>query len=90
MNTQMVLFNKFRYHQQLYKRFLPLKVYVGNVFCGEVKYQAGQVIHKVYCGDAVGRTVKVVQNDEYLTLCEVQVFGAPSSDTPLVNIAPGR
>ena len=62
-------------------------MYVGHVFCGEVKYQAGQVIYEVYCGDTVGGTVKVVQNDEYLTLCEVQVFGAPSSDIPLVNIA---
>merc|ERR1712176_999191 len=55
------------------ERINGAKVYVGDVFCG----------------DAVGETVKVVQNDQYLTLCEVQVLGVPSDDTPLVNIAPG-
>ena len=54
--------------------------------CGVVKYEAGKVVYDIECGDAVGGTVKVVQNDQYLTLCEVQVFGNSSDETPL---APG-
>ena len=65
------------------------QVYVGDVFCGQVVYEAGKDIYEVECGDAVGKAVKVVQNNQYLTLCEVQVIGVPSDDTPLVNIAPG-
>merc|ERR1712003_408803 len=65
------------------------KVYVGDVFCGQVVYKAGKVVYEVDCGHAVGGSVKVVQHGQYLTLCEVQVLGVPSDDTPLVNIAPG-
>ena len=49
----------------------------------------GKVIYEIDCGNAVGGNVKVVQNNQPLTLCEVQVVGAPSDETPLVNIAPG-
>jgi len=54
------------------------KVYVGDSLCGEIKYEAGKVAYEVQCENAVGGTVKVVQNDNVLTLCEVEVFGADS------------
>ena len=62
---------------------------MGEVFCGEVHYKVGVVIYEVECGGTVGGSVMVVQNDQFLTLCEVQVFGAPSQDTPLTSIAAG-
>ena len=67
----------------------PSQVYVGDVFCGEVKYEVDTIIYEIDCGNAVGGNVKVVQNNQPLTLCEVQVVGAPSDEIPLVNIAPG-
>ncbi|KAL5249183.1 hypothetical protein ACHWQZ_G018138 [Mnemiopsis leidyi] len=71
------------------ERINRAKVYVGDVFCGVVNYQVGKVIYEIECGGTVGGYVKVVQNNHPLTLCEVQVIGAPSNETPLVNIAPG-
>ena len=64
-------------------------MYVGEVYCGEVGYEAGKVIYEIECDGAVGGSVKVVQNDNPLTLCEVQVIGAPSDEIPLTNIASG-
>ena len=61
-------------------------MYVGDVFCGEVKYQEGKDDYTVDCRDAVGGTVKVVQNDDYLTLCEVQVFGTGRYKRPVFQI----
>ena len=67
-----------------------LQVYVGDVFCGQVSNEiAGQPVYPVACGNNVGGTVKIVQHDQALSLCEVQVLGVPSDETPLVNIAPG-
>ena len=42
-----------------------------------------QEIYILNCGDAVGSYVKIVQNDDYLTLCEVEVFGDESDGAPL-------
>ena len=50
-------------------------MYVDAVFCGEVVYTAGADKFTVECNNAVGSVVKLVQNDNYLTLCEVEVFG---------------
>ena len=64
-------------------------MYVGDVYCGVVVHEAGKVIYEVKCDGAVGGSVKVVQNDNPLTLCEVQVVGIPSDEIPLTNIASG-
>ena len=54
-------------------------MYVGESLCGEVKYEVGKVAYEVQCGNAVGHTIKVVQNDNFLTLCEVEAFCSPTS-----------
>ena len=69
------------------ERINGAKVYVGDVYCGEIHYKAGVIIYEVECGNTVGRSVKIVQNDQYLTLCEVEVKGAPSQVVPLANLA---
>jgi len=51
------------------------KVYVGSKYCGAVKFNPKQSVYTVQCGNAVGRTVKVVQTNQHLTLCEVRVYG---------------
>ena len=51
------------------------KVYVDNHYCGAVVYQAGMAKFTVQCNNAVGSVVKLVQNDNYLSLCEVEVYG---------------
>ena len=35
-------------------------------------------------------SVRIKQNYNYLTLCEVKIFGEPSDVSPLVNLASGR
>ena len=34
--------------------------------------------------------MRIEQNYNYLTLCEVNIFGEPSDETPLVNLASGK
>ena len=66
------------------------QVYVGDVFCGKVSYEIPEkATFPVACGNNVGGTVKIVLDDQALSLCEVQVLGVPSDETPLVNVAPG-
>ena len=50
-------------------------MFVGDHLCGEIVYSAGQASYEVGCGRAVGGTVRVVQDSNILTLCEVQVYG---------------
>ena len=57
--------------------FYP-KVYVYNHFCGAVVYTAGIAKFTVQCNNAVGSVVKLVHNENYLTLCEVEVYGSDS------------
>ena len=38
-------------------------------------WQSSQSVYPINCGGKSGRIVKVVQNKNYLTLAEVQVFG---------------
>ena len=48
--------------------------------CGEVNYTANKKVYDIACGSAViGSSVKVALNNEYLTLCEVVVFGKDPS-----------
>jgi len=51
-------------------------VFVGEILCGTILYQAGKDVYDIKCGNGVvGDYVKVVQNNNYLTLAEVQSFG---------------
>ena len=52
------------------------QVFVGDEFCDEITYVAGQAVYVMDCGGIVGDSVKVVQNENILTLCEVQVYGS--------------
>ena len=54
-----------------------------------MEYEEGKSVYLVACGNTVGESVRIVQNNHHLTLCEVQVLGVPSDDQPLRNIAPG-
>ena len=63
---------------------------MGDVFCGQIAYKSGKSKYTINCEGAVGKSVKIIQNDNILTLCEVQAFGEPSDDLPLFNVAPGR
>ena len=57
---------------------LSFQVYVGDIFCGQVTYQAGQSIYEIPCIGAVGSFVKILK-DGILTLCEVQAWGGRKS-----------
>ena len=46
---------------------------MGDVYCGEVVYEAGKTEYKVECGGIIGESVKILQEVKPLTLCEVQV-----------------
>merc|ERR1712072_52408 len=49
-------------------------------FCGEISYYAGQSEYTLNCHGIVGANVKIVQDYDILTLCEVQVFGSLDPD----------
>ena len=53
-------------------------MYVGETLCGQVAYEAEKVIYEVDCGETVGGSVKITLEDQMLTVCEVEVFAAPS------------
>jgi len=57
------------------ERINGVEVFVGDQLCGEVVYFAGQSVYVVECGGKVGDSVRVEQDNNYLTLCEVQVYG---------------
>jgi hypothetical protein len=48
---------------------------LDKYLCGTIKWNSGQNVYPINCGGRTGRYVKVVQNKNYLTLAEVQVFG---------------
>ena len=52
------------------------KVYAGGKLCGVVRYR-GKRVQGVHCSGTVARTVTITQPNNYLTLCEVEVYGAP-------------
>ena len=45
------------------------------MLCGTVEYVAGKTVYVVECADQTGSVVKVTQQNNYLTLCEVEVLG---------------
>ena len=49
--------------------------------CGTITWNADKNVYPIDCGGRTGRIVKVVQNKNYLTLAEVQVFGPASVAT---------
>ena len=55
-------------------------MFVGDDLCGEVVYVPGQSVYVIYCGGLVGDSVRVEQDNNYLTLCEVQVYGGRSQN----------
>ena len=68
---------------------LSVQVYVGEEFCGEVAYKAGENKYVIACGGAVGDIITVKQPYNYLTLCEVQAFGEATEEAALSNVAAG-
>ena len=51
------------------------QVYVGETLCGSVEWAAGKSVFQVNCDGASGTKVRITQDGQYLTLCEVQVLG---------------
>ena len=64
---------------------LTAQVYVGDEYCGTVKYKAGQLIYSVECNKAVGGYVTIKQPHNHLTLCEVKVYGEKSDRSKCYN-----
>ena len=59
------------------------QVYVGGHLCGVIKYKNAHThSYTVACNNAVGNVIKVIQDHNYLTLCEVQAFGVASAAHP--------
>ena len=58
------------------KRINGAKVYAGGRLCGVVKYN-GKRAQNIHCRGKVARHVIIRQPHNYLTLCEVEVFGRP-------------
>jgi len=56
-------------------RINTVHVFVDDVWCGEVAYQAGKKVYEVDCGGKVGTEVKIGRDGGALTLCEVEVTG---------------
>jgi len=73
--TRVVIYNRVDKCYKCPQRINGAKVYVGDVECGKVKYVEGVSEYKVECDGAVGSEVKIVQKNNYLTLCEVEVYG---------------
>ena len=48
---------------------------MDKYLCGTVHWRAGQSVYPISCGGKSGSVVKIIQNKNYLTLAEVQVFG---------------
>ena len=51
------------------------QVFLDKNLCGTVNWRSGQDVYPISCGGKSGQIVKIVQNKNYLTLAEVQVFG---------------
>ena len=65
------------------------QVYVGDVFCGQLSYQAGKSVYEIACDGFIGNYVRIVQENNILTLCEVEVYGRPSQGENQLSILPG-
>ena len=58
------------------------QIYVGDQLCGTIDYVALQHDYEVVCNNGsglVGRSVKIVNPSQYLTLCEVKVRSGSSN-----------
>ena len=56
-------------------------MYVDDNLCGSVEYEAGTNVYVVDCADQEGSDVKITQENNFLTLCEVEVYGRSQVDT---------
>ena len=74
----------------LFDYLYHVQVYAGVRYCGDVKYEVGKSVYSVECDGAVAEFVQIEQDNDYLTLCEVQVYGKPSDDLAWQNIAIGK
>ena len=54
---------------------------MNNQECGSVTYTEGVSVYSVDCGGVQGSVIKITQENNYLTLCEVQVLGEIHSYT---------
>ena len=50
-------------------------------------YEAGRNLFTVNCGGIIGESVKITQNNNYLTLCEVVVQGNNSMKVNISSIS---
>ena len=56
---------------------IQFKVYVGDELCGTIEYRPLKYSYEVLCNGGngfVGQTVKIVNDQTHLTLCEVKVI----------------
>ena len=54
-----------------------IQVFVDDEECGSVTFTEGVSVYSVDCNGVQGSVVKITQEKNYLTLCEVQVLGEP-------------
>ena len=51
-------------------------MYVDDHLCGVLTYVGGVSQYEVDCNGAVGKTIEITQNNQIVSLCEVEVFKA--------------
>jgi hypothetical protein len=61
-----------------------LQVLVEDKICGEINYTEGKVDYEIECGKKEGKRVKVMETSQWLTLCEVKVFGFIPGEIPIL------
>ena len=49
--------------------------------CGTIEYRANKNVYEVDCGFERADQIEIRQDNDYLTLCEVEVYGEPSKFT---------
>ena len=59
----------------LAKANLTSQVYVDNELCGAVEWVATKSVYRIDCNGLSGSKIRITQEGQYLTLCEVQVLG---------------
>ena len=65
------------------------QIYVGDQLCGTIDYVALKHDYEVVCNDGsglVGRSVKIVNPSQYLTLCEVKVRSESSKTSDIIIV----
>ena len=65
------------------------QIYVGDQLCGTIDYVALKHDYEVVCNDGsglVGRSVKIVNPSQYLTLCEVKVRSGSSKTSDIIIV----